>query len=94
MKVFVVATLVVLLLLILLTLVGGSPGFQAAVALVFGWLSFLWRVIPQMTVYWPSVAVGLAALVLLVAGVHWGARTWRRNRGAEQGQRSPPRQRG
>jgi hypothetical protein len=44
---------------------------EASSAILFGWYSFLQRVLPRMTVFWPSIIVGAIALVLLAAGVHW-----------------------
>lgn len=47
-------------------------------SLVFGWVVFLYRTVPRMTVDGPSVFVAFAALVLFTAGVHGFGRTWRR----------------
>jgi hypothetical protein len=49
-------------------------------AVLFGWISFLVRVVPQIKVYWPSVAVGVTAIVLFGAGIHWLGRSWLRRR--------------
>jgi hypothetical protein len=43
---------------------------EGGVTLLVGWVPFLGRVLPQISVNWPSVAVGLVALALFAAGVH------------------------
>lgn len=55
----------------ILIAVAASFTYEAAITLVVGWIAFLGRVIPRMTVYWPSVVVGGAALVLFAASVQW-----------------------
>lgn len=42
--------------------------------LLFGWVEFLWRVVPQVAPDWPSVAVGVGAFALFAGGVHLFAR--------------------
>ena len=43
-------------------------------ALVFGWVSFLWRTVPQAEVNWIGVATGVVFLVLLILVLHFSAR--------------------
>src|SRR5206468_3147156 len=59
----------------LLVLVLGC--FEVPRTLLFGWLFFLARVLPRMTVDAPSVAVGGVAVLLFTAGVHLIGRAWR-----------------
>jgi hypothetical protein len=47
---------------------------EGVFALLFGWIGFLWRVIPKVQVNRESAAVGAIALVLFSAGVHGMAR--------------------
>ncbi len=44
--------------------------------LLFGWLLFPLEVLPSVTVHWPGVAAGVAAVALFTAGVQWAGRTW------------------
>jgi Protein of unknown function (DUF1559) len=53
---------------------------EGALALVFGWVFFLVRMVPRMAPDWPSLAVGAAAVGLFAAGAHWAGRAWRRGR--------------
>lgn len=47
--------------------------------LVFGWATFLWRVMPKMTIDRGSVTVATVSLLLFVLGAHFTAhRTYRR----------------
>ncbi|MBA4106434.1 MAG: hypothetical protein C0485_11805 [Pirellula sp.] len=56
---------------ITLAVVGYYATTEAVAALLFGWLSFFARVIPQVRVYWPSVILGLTAFVMFTVGLHW-----------------------
>lgn len=56
---------------ITLAAVGYYATAEAVTALLFGWLSFFARVIPQVRVYWPSVILGLTAFVMFTVGLHW-----------------------
>jgi hypothetical protein len=47
---------------------------EPARVLLFGWIQFLVRVLPQVTVFWPSVIAGGLALVLLLIGIHVSGR--------------------
>jgi len=60
-----------------LVVVAAVLTIQAAFTLVFGWAPFIGRVLPQMTVDGPTVAVGAAATVLFAAVFHRVARTFR-----------------
>jgi hypothetical protein len=55
---------------ITLAVVGYLATAEAVAALLFGWLSFLGRVVPQVRVYWPSVILGTAAFVAFTIGLH------------------------
>jgi hypothetical protein len=46
-------------------------------ALLIGWIQYLARVLPRMTVDRGTVVVGTVAFVLFAAGVHWIGRSWR-----------------
>lgn len=65
---YAIAAIIVVIGLVILA---GYMTSEASIALVFGWFSFLQRVLPRMTVYWPSLVVSAVALILLTAGVHW-----------------------
>ncbi len=69
---------VALVLVVSLVGLGVAGTIEAPFTLLFGWISFLWRVLPKVTVDEPSVGVGCAALVLFAAGVHWAGRSWQR----------------
>lgn len=53
---------------------GGMVGLKAPIQflfqLVFGWLFFIGRVVPEITVSWPGVMTGLVALVGFSLGLH------------------------
>jgi Protein of unknown function (DUF1559) len=55
--------------------------FEVPRAIILGWLLFLLRTLPRMTVDWPSVFVGCLALVLFTLGIHGAGRAWRRTAG-------------
>lgn len=56
---------------------GLTSGPNGVEQLLFGWLYFPFRVIPQMTVDWPSVIVGCLAIVGFVICLHMTLRWWR-----------------
>ncbi|HUG91206.1 MAG TPA: DUF1559 domain-containing protein [Planctomycetaceae bacterium] len=56
--------------------------FEPARVLAFGWVQFLARVLPRMTVFWPSILAGGLALVLLLIGIHVSGRRFLRKRDA------------
>ena len=55
-------------------------------ALLFGWINFLRRVVPQAEVNWPGILTGLVFVVLLVAVLHLFA-GWCYRVGASPGRR-------
>jgi hypothetical protein len=59
-------------------LLGFVAGFELPWVLFAGWLFYLGRVLPRVSVEWPSVAVGVGAVMLFTAGVHRVGRTWAR----------------
>jgi prepilin-type processing-associated H-X9-DG protein len=72
------------ILLVAFVLLAVFTTISVPLTLLFGWIGFLVRVLPQVRVDRPSVAVGCAALVLFAAGVHWMGKGWaRRFPGAE-----------
>jgi len=54
-----------------LGVLGSMTSGEAVGAILFGWIGFLTRVLPQVRVYWPSVAMGATAFCLFTAGLHW-----------------------
>lgn len=70
--------LLLLALLIGFALIAAATDFEVSFALVFGWIPFLVRVLPRVAVDRPSVAVGIAALILFTLGVHLAGRRWLR----------------
>jgi hypothetical protein len=62
---------------------------EGAVAVVFGWVSFLRRVLPQMRVDAESAVTGTIALALFTTGVHWLGVSARRARASAEGPRRP-----
>jgi prepilin-type processing-associated H-X9-DG protein len=61
---------------------------EASFTVLFGWIGYLHRVLPQMEVDWPSVAVAGTALILFTGGVHWLGRAWRRRLAVQDPARS------
>jgi hypothetical protein len=57
--------------------------FEGSIAVLFGWIPFLARVVPRMSVDWPSATVGMVAVGLFAAGVHGMGYTWRKPRSEE-----------
>jgi prepilin-type processing-associated H-X9-DG protein len=79
-----VKTLVVLAILGAgLILLGVLLSPEAPAAICFGWIVFLWRVVPRLAPDGPTVAVSVTAVVLFTAGVHWLGRAWRRSAAGE-----------
>jgi hypothetical protein len=62
---------------------GGFVALAAATTLdapfviLFGWIPFLARVLPEVQPDGPSAVVGAVALMLFGVGVHWLGRSWR-----------------
>lgn len=54
----------------LFVLLAPEAFWQAAFAVVAGWIPFLRSTVPRMTVDWPQVWLTLAALVIFVVGLH------------------------
>jgi prepilin-type processing-associated H-X9-DG protein len=63
--------------------------WEGGVAMLFGWISFLGRVLPRLSADWPSIAVGLGAVVLFAAGIHALGFSWQRQRTAPEGEPRP-----
>jgi hypothetical protein len=65
-------------------LASGAP-LEFALALVFGWTSYLGRVVPRVAIHWPGVATVALCLALFAAGFHlfvrWLASELRRPEG-------------
>jgi hypothetical protein len=61
--------LLLLVVAIFLPLLGS--GLQLLGLLLFGWIGFLRRVIPQVTVSWSGIGMVLACSALIVGGMHW-----------------------
>jgi hypothetical protein len=53
--------------------------FEAVLEVLLGWIPFLARVLPRMTVDRGSVVLGCVAVVLFTAGVHAAGRAWWRS---------------
>lgn len=58
---------------------GGSWIGSLPLYLAFGWIFYLARVLPEVSVDPSGVVTGTVSLVLLVVGVHWLGRWWVRN---------------
>lgn len=64
---------------ILCLVLGLFPLMAMPFLIVFGWISFLWRVLPQVTVDWSGVATSLGCLLVLGSILQWLGRwaaTW------------------
>lgn len=57
--------------------------FEGSIAVLVGWIPFLARVIPRMSVEWSSATVGLVAIFLFAVGVHGMGYAWRKPRSEE-----------
>jgi prepilin-type processing-associated H-X9-DG protein len=64
--------------------------WEAPFALLLGWIGFLRRVLPLITVDWPSVLVGCVAIALFALGVHWIGRAWQRDTPRGEGASARP----
>ena len=62
----------------MLIVVASYATWEAAVAIVFGWASFIARVLPQVRVYWPTIIMGVTAFSLFTVGLHWFLAQFRR----------------
>lgn len=63
-------------LVLALMFIGLTAPVEAAFFLAVGWVFFLAKVLPQMTVSWPSVATAIVALGVFIAGFHRLATWW------------------
>jgi len=54
----------------LTTLVADHPFWSTLRGLAFGWIRFLARVLPQVDVEWPNLALAAAVLAIFLAGFH------------------------
>ncbi len=71
-------TLTVAAIMASLVMIAVATTIEGAVTIVFGWVPFLGRVLPEVKPDGPSVVVGALALLSFGAGVHWLGRSWRR----------------
>jgi len=78
-----------IVLLYFLWHVGMRVPLEFVVHFGFGWLIFLRRVVPEMTVRWSGVATALAALVTFVVGFH-RLTTWFAKARAGEASGDPP----
>jgi hypothetical protein len=67
-----------------LIVLGIGLSWEAPLAIVFGWIPFLMRVLPRATVDWPSVVLACVCFVLFAAGLHGLGRAWQRRYQAGQ----------
>jgi hypothetical protein len=55
---------------------------EGAFALCFGWIVFLWQVLPRVALNLPSLTVAATALLAFAIGVHFIGRSWMGRRAA------------
>ena len=65
-----VPPVVVVLLVALVTLVTVAVAPPVVEQLLLGWFYFPFRVLPRLTVEWPTVVLGLLSMGLFIAGMH------------------------
>ena len=70
-------TAVTVVLVAVFSLIAAVATIDGAFAIIFGWIPFLARVLPEVKPDGPSVLVGGIALFVFAAGVHWLGRSWR-----------------
>jgi hypothetical protein len=63
--------------IVLFVLIAIAATIEGAFTILFGWISFLRRVLPEVRPDGTSVLVGTVALLLFGVGVHWLGRSWR-----------------
>ena len=68
---------VAMLLAASFAIVAAIVSFDAAAIIIYGWIPFLCRVVPQVTVDGPSAIVGVMAFALFFFGVHLAGRRLR-----------------
>jgi hypothetical protein len=49
----------------------GFGGLKITGALLFGWIGFLKRVLPEISISWSGIGMVLVCSTLIVAGTHW-----------------------
>jgi hypothetical protein len=64
--------------------------FEGAIALFFGWIIFLWQVVPGVSVNWPTLLLGIGALVVFAVSLHLAGRSilWRFTKEAKTNSRN------
>jgi hypothetical protein len=70
-------TLTVIAIVASFVLIAIATTIEGAFAILFGWIPFLLRVLPEVKPDGPSVLLGAAALLLFGVGVHCLGRSWR-----------------
>lgn len=69
--------LTVIAIVVSFVLVAIATTIEGAFTVLFGWIPFLGRVLPEVQPDGPSVVVGALALLVFGVGVHWLGRSWR-----------------
>jgi prepilin-type processing-associated H-X9-DG protein len=75
------SAIVVFLAVAVLAALMAAP--DIAGALILGWLFFLGRVLPRISMDGAAIAVALAALLLFTTGIHWLGRQWHHRSSAQ-----------
>lgn len=66
-----VELLIVLVILCVILACAGAVGLvEIPFWLTFGWIPFVWRTVPDMSVSWPAIGMALVTLVLFTGGLH------------------------
>jgi hypothetical protein len=63
--------LVLVVVLLGLSCLGTAVPLEGILFIAFGWIGFLFRVLPKMQADWSGVSTGLVALMLLSGGLHF-----------------------
>lgn len=53
---------------------------EIPLVLLFGWIYFLWKTLPDVQSDWSAIGLALITLALLIAGIHRTGRRWGNNR--------------
>ena len=77
-------TIAAFLLLILFLPYIVAGGLRLVGTVLFGWLEFLKRVVPEVTVNWSGVGMVVLCSVLIVGGLHWLCRWFYQHRSASR----------
>jgi hypothetical protein len=72
-----VRTLTIIAIVASFVLIAAATTIEGAFAILFGWIPFLERVLPEVKPDGPSMVVGSLALLLFGVGVHWLGWSWR-----------------